>query len=375
MTGAIGRRPALIFAGWTAAGVFFASQLYFLYPITSGGREISFGRALLVNLPFYWLWALLTPAILGLARRFPLERSRWKRSLAVHVGASVVLSAAQLLVAGALLYAVVQSGGTNSLSWALGSFFRLNFHANVLTYAALVGLAWGAETYEKFRDRELAASRFQTQLVSAELGALKMQLQPHFLFNTLNAIAALLKSKPDAAESMVLQLAEFLRLTLRNTGRAEVTLREELEFLERYLAIEKTRFGDRLATRFRIRSEVLDARVPNLLLQPLVENAIRHGIARSASASRLDVSATHEDGRLLLRVADDGPGLGPAPVVEGIGLSNTRDRLRHLFGDDFTLSYGNAPGGGFAVALAFPLLVEPPAADGGSIAGAVEYGF
>jgi two-component system LytT family sensor kinase len=371
----LGKRPAFIFGVWTAAGVFFASQLYFLYPITSGGREISFGRALLINVPFYWLWALLTPAILGLARRFPLDRARWKRSLAVHAGASVALSAVQLLVAGALLYAVVQSGGTSSLSWALGSFFRLNFHANILTYAALVALAWAAETYAKYRDRELAASRLQTQLVSAELGALKMQLQPHFLFNTLNAIAALLKPKPDAAESMVLQLAEFLRLTLRNTGRAEVTLREELDFLERYLAIEKTRFGDRLSTRFRIRSDVLDARVPNLLLQPLVENAIRHGIARDASAGRLEVGATREGGRLLLRVADDGPGLGSAPVVEGIGLTNTRERLRHLFGDDFSLSYANVSGGGFAIALAFPLVVEPAAAEGDPGEAPAAYGF
>jgi hypothetical protein len=375
MTALVGRRPVLIFGAWTVAGVFFASQLYFLYPITSGGREISFGRALLVNLPFYWLWALLTPAILGLARRFPLERARWKRSLAVHAGASVVLSAVQLLVAGALLYAFVQAGGTSTLAWALGSFFRLNFHANILTYAALVALAWAGDTYEKYRDRELAASRLQTQLVKAELGALKMQLQPHFLFNTLNAIAALLKPEPDAAERMVLQLAEFLRLTLRNTGRAEVTLREELEFLERYLAIEKTRFGDRLATRFRIRSEVLEARVPNLLLQPLVENAIRHGIAKSSDAGRLEVSATHEGGRLLLRVADDGPGLGTAPVREGIGLSNTRERLSHLFGEDFTLAYGNAPGGGFAITLTFPLVADAQAGAGEEPEAPAAYGF
>jgi LytS/YehU family sensor histidine kinase len=202
-----------------------------------------------------------------------------------------------------------------------------------------------------------------------------MQLQPHFLFNTLNAIAALLKPKPDAAERMVLQLAEFLRLTLRSTGRAEVTLREELDFLERYLAIEKTRFGDRLSTRFRIRSEVLDARVPNLLLQPLVENAIRHGIARDSGAGRVEVSATHEGGRLLLRVTDNGPGLGPAPVVEGIGLTNTRDRLRHLFGDEFSLAYANVPGGGFAIALAFPLVIEPPAADDDVREAPAAYGF
>jgi LytS/YehU family sensor histidine kinase len=174
---------------------------------------------------------------------------------------------------------------------------------------------------------------------------------------------------------MVLQLAEFLRLTLRNTGRAEVTLREELEFLERYLAIEKTRFGDRLATRFRIRSEVLEARVPNLLLQPLVENAIRHGIAKSSDAGRLEVSATHEGGRLLLRVADDGPGLGTAPVREGIGLSNTRERLSHLFGEDFTLAYGNARGGGFAITLTFPLVADAQAGAGEEPEAPAAYGF
>jgi signal transduction histidine kinase len=365
------RRPALVFGAWTAVGVFFASQLYLLYPITFGGRQISFAWALVINLPFYWLWALLTPAILGLTRRFPLDRARWKKSLAVHAGVGVALSAVQLLAAGALLYRLFQSGRTSSLSSALGSFFRLNFHANILTYAALVALAWAADTYEKYRDGELAASRLQTQLVKAELGALKMQLQPHFLFNTLNAIAALLKPKPDAAENMVLQLADFLRLTLASTGRAEVTLREELDFLACYLAIEKTRFGDRLSTSFHIRSEVLDARVPNLLLQPLVENAIRHGIAKSADARRLEVSATHEGGRLLLRVWDDGPGLGAGAVREGIGLSNTRERLRHLFGENFSLAYANAPGGGFAIALAFPLLAGAPAAE---VADAT-YGF
>src|SRR5262249_20930984 len=203
-----------------------------------------------VNLPFYWLWALLTPVILALAVRFPLARGTWKRGLAVHVGASVALSALQLLVAGRVLYLVLPAGRGRAPPWGLGGFFRLNFHANVLTYAALVGLAWAADTWEKYRERELQASRLETQLAQAELGALKMQLQPHFLFNTLNAIAALLKPKPDAAEHMVLQLSEFLRLTLRSTGRAEVTLREELDFLERYLAIEKTRFGERLSTRF-----------------------------------------------------------------------------------------------------------------------------
>ena len=351
------KRTSANIAAWTVAAFFFASQLYFLYPIASG-REMSFTRALLINLPFYYLWALVTPAILGLARRFPIERMEWRKPLLIHLAASTILSALQLFLAGAFLHVLsdVTPSRADSFWTTLAQFFRLNFHANVLTYWALVGLAWGADTYAKYRDRELAASRLQTQLAQAELGALKMQLQPHFLFNTLNAIAALLKTKPDAAEGMILQLSDFLRVTLNNTGRSEVTLREELEFLERYLAIEKTRFQDRLSTRFRIRTEVLDARVPNLLLQPLVENAIRHGIARDRRAGRLEVSATHEKGRLLLRVTDDGPGAPPGSITEGIGLTNTRERLRHLYGDAYSLEYGNAPRGGFFVSLSLPLV-------------------
>jgi two-component system, LytTR family, sensor kinase len=352
------KRTAANIAAWTVAGFFFASQLYFVYPIASSGDEMSFSRALLINLPFYYLWALVTPAILGLARRFPIERTGWKKPLLTHLAASTMLSAVQLFLAGTVWHAV--SGAMLNRStpfWTnIAQFFRLNFHANVLTYWALLGLAWGADTYAKYRDGELAASRLQTQLAQAELGALKMQLQPHFLFNTLNAIAALLKTNPDAAEGMILQLSDFLRVTLNNTGRPDVTLREELDFLERYLAIEKTRFQDRLSTRFRIRTEVLDARVPNLLLQPLVENAIRHGIAKDRRAGRVEVSATHEKGRLLLRVTDDGPGAPPGRVIEGIGLTNTRDRLRHLYGDACSLEYGNAPGGGFRVSLSLPLV-------------------
>ena len=351
------KRTSANLAAWTVAGFFFASQLYFLYPIASG-REMSFRRALLINLPFYYLWALVTPAIFALARRFPIERAGWKKPLLVHLVAGMVLPAGQLVLAGAFLWALGDStlNRADSFGTTLAQFFRLNFHTNVLTYWALLGLAWGAETYAKYRDRELVASRLQTQLAQAELSALKMQLQPHFLFNTLNAIAALLKANPDAAESMVLKLADFLRLTLNNTGRSDVTLREELDFLERYLAIEKMRFQDRLSTRFRIRTEVLEARVPNLLLQPLVENAIRHGIARDRRAGRLEVNATHEKGRLLLRVTDDGPGAPPGRVIEGIGLTITRERLRHLYGDASSLEYGNAPGGGFRVSLSLPLV-------------------
>ena len=358
MRGPAWRRMALIFGAWTVAGFFFASQLYLLYPVTSG-RAMSFATSLLVNLPFYWLWALLTPAILALARRFPMDRTGWKRALAVHVPASLLLSSVQLVAAGIVFQLLLDRPGFRSFTLlsSIVALFRLNFHANFLTYWGLVCLAWGVLTWEKFRERELMASRLETQLAQAELRALKMQLQPHFLFNTLHAISALMQRNTPAAEKMVLQLADFLRLTLQNTGKQEVSLREEFEFLETYLQIEKTRFQDRLSIHFRIRSEVLDARVPNLILQPLVENAIRHGIARDRNAGRIEVSATHEAGMLLLRVWDDGPGLQPGTVTEGIGFSNTRERLRHLYGAGFRMEFANAETGGFFVFLAFPFRV------------------
>jgi two-component system, LytTR family, sensor kinase len=347
------RALLIVVAAWTAAGLFFASQLYLLFPITSG-RHMSFGRALAVNLPFYYLWALLTPLILRLAERFPVRTDTWKRAFFVHGSASFILPSVQLLAACVLFQVLLPAPRGETLRETVTDIFRLNFHANFLTYWGLVAFAWGRIAYRNYRNRELQTSRLQTQLAQAELRALKMQLRPHFLFNTLNSIAALMQKDPVAAEKMVLQLADFLRLTLHNTGLQEVSLREEFVFLERYLQIEKTRFQDRLTIRFRIRSEVLEARVPNLILQPLVENAIRHGIARDSSARQLEVSATHQNGMLHLRVWDDGPGVPPGGLKEGIGLANTRERLTLLYGASHELRCESTPPRGFAVALSFP---------------------
>lgn len=348
---------AVVFGLWTVVGFFFASQLYVLWPVTVG-RSITFAQALAINLPFYYLWSLLTPLILWLARRFPLERGRWIRSLAVHGPTSLVLSSLQLLVAHVLLFAshsLDMRHELSSFSSASAVFFRENFHANFLTYWGVVSLAWTYDYYRRFRERELQASELRTRLVQAELSALKMQLHPHFVFNTLNAIAALIPKRPVAAEQMVVELSEFLRLTLHNAGREQVTLDEEIRFLRRYLKIEETRFGDRLSVAYELDPAALEAEVPNLILQPLVENAIRHGLAPIPGPGHLVVRARRAWDSLILEVVDNGRGFaGGAAPPEGIGLSNVRGRLRHLYGGAASLELRSGEDEGLAVVLTLP---------------------
>ncbi|HKC25385.1 MAG TPA: histidine kinase [Thermoanaerobaculia bacterium] len=352
------RKIVLILAAWTAAGLFFGSQLYSLWPVAAG-RTISWGRALAVNVPFYYLWALLTPLLIRLARRFPLARGRWGASLAVHVPLSLVVTALQLLAANALLFPADFLPGRGSAT-AMTDFFRMNYHANVLTYWVVVGIVWAYDVSSGAQQRELVASELKRRLVEAELSALQAQLQPHFVFNTLHAIAALISRDPEAAERMLVDLAEFLRLTLRNARKETVPLREELEFVTRYVRIEETRLLDRLVVELDVAEDTLDAEVPNLILQPLVENAIRHGIAPRAGPGRVEVRARRDHDSLVLEVADDGRGLPPrSPLREGIGLSNARERLRHLYGGAATLALLPLPKG-LSVTLTLPFGLASP---------------
>src|SRR5262245_40790860 len=196
----------------------------------------------------------------------------------------------------------------------------------------------------------------ETQLAQAQLQSLKMQLHPHFLFNTLHAISALMDDDVKAARRMIARLSELLRLTLENAGQQEFSLRQELDALERYLEIEQIRFQDRLTVRLAVAPETLDASVPNLILQPIVENAIRHGIAPRSSAGWIEIRAERREGMVELQVIDDGPGLQPAgeELREGIGLTNTRARLRQLYGDEHRIEIEDAAEGGLAVKLSIP---------------------
>ncbi len=335
----------------TVLGFFFATRTFILYNAYPD-NSITWTEALLPALTDWYLWALLSPPIIWLARMFPLERGRWLRWLPVLLVAGVAISVVKVWLdfeAGDLLPWINEA--------PFGQRMRFDTHFNLMTYAVILGLAYAVIYYRRYRERELRASQLETQLARARLQVLEMQLQPHFLFNTLNAITTLIHRDVNAAERVVTRLGELLRMTLDNTDKPEVLLKDEIDFLNRYVEIEETRFGDRLRVEFEVAAEVLDAEVPSLILQPLVENAIRHGVARRSGAGRVKVRALRRDGRLELVVIDDGPGLpvdgGQAPP-EGVGLSTTRERLEQIYGTDYAFELDTPPGGGLRVRISIP---------------------
>lgn len=339
-------RILLVFGGWTLVGLFAASRLAMSYAYS--GYDVAWGFVLQLSLTQAYGWALLFPLIFWLARRFDLTRLWW-RDVAVH-----------LLFAIVVAYAKV-SLDAYTLPLVTGSSYRIRGinegYSNFVTYIILAGLVMGAGYYTKFRERALRASQLEARLAQARLSALQMQLHPHFLFNTLNSISALMHRDVEAADRMLARLSELLRLTLEAGDEPEIPLRRELEFLDRYLEIEKVRFGPRLHVQQEIDPETLDAQVPNFLLQPLVENAIRHGIAPHARPGRIDLRFRRRDDRLQVEVADNGAGLSVAQtraVREGVGLANIRARLRELYGEDHRLELRNGTEAGLVVALEIP---------------------
>ncbi|HKR60605.1 MAG TPA: histidine kinase, partial [Pyrinomonadaceae bacterium] len=293
------------------------------------------------------------------------ERGCLRKSFLVHLVTSILFSIIEMLLfilAAPLFGFSIWKGSFGS---TFTSVFTIDFHINVLIYFAILCVALALDYYRKYRERELKAlqleaksSQLKAQLAQAHLSALKMQLHPHFLFNTLNTIVVLIRKRRDQeAEDMLTGLSELLRYALDNMGVQEVTLRRELEFIDRYLDIEQVRFNDRLKIQTRIDDEVLDALVPNLVLQPLVENAIRHGVGKRADAGLIEIRAKREDGHLHIRIRDDGPGLskgGANPNGKGIGIANTRARLQRLYGVEQKLDLDAADGGGTVVALQIP---------------------
>jgi len=347
----------LIFGLWTLLGLSFSVQIYFINTRVYG-QPIPWGQALSYSLLDWYIWAALAPLVLRLTRLLHLDDQSWSQALRIHLPACVLISLFQPL----LLVALTQWLWRGSVP-AYGflerfqSAFAIKFPWNVLTYWLIVSFSLALDYYRKYREREMQSLQLEARLAQAQLEALKMQLHPHFLFNTLHAISALMYTDLEAADRMLARLSDLLRLTLHNVGAQEVTLKQELEFLERYLEIEQTRFADRLSVQLEIDPAALDAQVPNLVLQPLVENAIRHGIASREEAGRIEVRARREDGMLELEVRDDGPGLpngDEGALNEGIGLANTRARLQQLHGAAHRFELVNADGGGLVVSLKIP---------------------
>jgi two-component system LytT family sensor kinase len=344
---------------FTLIGLAFATSTYAMYALK--GDPLPFYKVLYWALSEWWLWALLAPVIFWLDRRFPLGRAEWRRSLPVHVlgWMAVVL----VHESGYVLLERAASGLAIAplppLPRHLLLFISKRAPFDLLVYAALVGLSCMANIYRRYQERELRASQLEAQLARAQLDVLRSQLQPHFLFNTLNTISSLVHSDAAAAERVVSRLGDLLRLSLKHTGQHELPLREELEFLGHYVDIQRSRFRERLSVELDLPAETLNGMVPTFVLQPLVENAVRHGIEPWTGPGRVQVRASRQGERLVLEVADNGPGLAePAPAGNGngrgIGLANTRARLEQLYGANHTITLTNRPEGGVVVRLEVP---------------------
>jgi LytS/YehU family sensor histidine kinase len=293
------------------------------------------------------LWALLIPPIRKLTNVLHFEKRRWWQTIFVHLVASVLFTYLKLTVQNFII------------EQYLTPIYRIsifNLHLNFLIYWTIVGTIYAFQYYAKYREQELHALQVEAQLAQAQLHTLKAQLHPHFLFNTLHTISALMQRDVLAADRMLTRLSDLLRSSLDNIGVHRVLLQQELEFIDHYLTIEKTRFNERLEVIQEIDPKTLNAYVPNMILQPLVENAIQHGILPRLTGGKIVICSQQVENRLRIQISDDGIGL-PNDFAEGIGLTNVRERLQHLYADAHQFSIERRPEGGVCVTLMLPFEV------------------
>lgn len=340
---------------WSLVGLAFASQVYLSSALL--GRSIHWSQAISYALADWYVWAIVSAPVLWLARRFPPERGAVSRTAGIHLVGAIGCS---------LLYVLIRAAVGVAHGWMIdepasyGEIFRpllvKTFPFNLLVYGVILSVSHALDYYRKYHERTVHTLELENHLTEARLQSLLRQLKPHFLFNTLNGIASLMHSDVDAADRMLVRLSELLRLTMAQSGQPLTTLRAELEFIEKYLDIERIRFRDRLTVEYDVRDDALDAATPNLILQPIVENAIRHGIEPHPRAGKITVRARRDSARLMIAVLDTGAGVPPGGFTrEGIGVANTRARLRELYGDQHRFEMSNRPEGGLQVLLEIPL--------------------
>jgi two-component system LytT family sensor kinase len=363
---------ALVLIGWLLIAMSFALNYYFFarHYVAIFEHPPTLGQMLVWELPYWLLWAGLAPVIFWLAQRFPIDRERWFRNSILHIlscGALAIAHRAIYLIIGWLLN-VAAYQNIRSIRELYSSDILFNLPTGFMSYGTIFLVSYVIDYYRRHQEEELKISNLraelaqaQLQVTEAQLQALKMQLHPHFLFNTLNSISALLDEDVETADQMLARLGDFLRMTLENSGAQRVTLQEELEFLRCYLEIERVRFHDRLTVTMLIEPDTLEARVPNLILQPIVENAIKHGIVSRIAPGEIEISAKRVGDSLALEVKDNGPGLhrehSSGLVKEGLGLGNTRARLEQMYGASHHFDMTDAPEGGLRVTLDIPFEV------------------
>jgi len=343
---------------WALVGVLLGVQSA-LGAAVLGAAPVPLGSAVRAGLRQVVPWVPVTLIVVALALRFPLDRGRWRRHALVHLAAApLVAFAANVAVVLMFWASRGRFDGLAALAregavWAVARFLLA-----LLVYAVVLALTGAVLHFRETRERELRLARVEAQLAEARLLALSAQLRPHFLFNTLHTIGQLWRSgRADDADAVLDRLGAMFHRVTRSTSRVAIPLGEELELVGDYLAIEQARFRDRLRARVVAPTDTLDCPVPPLILQPLVENAVRHGISAASSAGVVEVSARRDDGRLILTVRDDGPGVGAAPASPGagMGLRNARERLAQLYGSAARLHVSDAPGGGALVRVEIPV--------------------
>ena len=355
-------RARWVFLIATLLGLFSTAQAYRLTSLNPRARVdgIELGSLLVLNLALWYVPAALVGPIFRVAARVRLDADRWLRAVISHAAAAFAFSIAHtaaMLAVRATLWPELRSYPADAwLTFAQSNYLR-NLDWTLMTYAAVVGLSYAVDYYREAQARTLKAAHLETSLIEARLKTLEAELHPHFLFNTLHAISTLVHTDPESADRMISRLSDLLRLTFDRTGAAGVPLKEELEFLQKYLEIEQTRFRDRLSVRFDIDPETLDVEVPRLILQPLVENAIKHGIGPKSGQGLVQVSAKRRTEQIWIEVRDNGVGLSHtarARFTSGVGLSNTRARLECLYGAAHRLDFAEG-GEGLAVQILIPL--------------------
>lgn len=321
------------------------------------GRPWSWFDTLLFIGPFWYIWALLTPLVIWLGTRWPLDRPGAWRNAMMHVLAALGVGVSHLFVALLVMRAVAPEPSPFSLSQGYRNFVGAYLEFEFLLYWAILGAGYLVHYYTRDRTHALRTAQLEAQLAQAHLDALRVQLQPHFLFNTLHAVSALMDEDLDQSRRMLVRLGDLLRMTLETQGTHEVSLQQELESTELYLDIERIRFPDQLEVELLVESDVMDALVPSLILQPLVENAIRHGVAPLQQGGRVTVKARREGDSLMLQVTDNGAG-GDSRVSgdgrTGVGMANVRARLEELYGRRQDFSVFQPESGGFGVQLILP---------------------
>lgn len=359
----VAKRFWTIFALWSLYGLFNTFVVH--YRSILYGKPMGWSECALYEVSYVWIWAAVTPVVLAISTRFPLGRGQSRRNVLVHLLGAFL---AAVITKSVWDFTALPFVAPSQVPVDFPSFQRSVFRAvdfGVLHYLILIVCHHAVEYYRKYEDGRLRSSQLEAKLATAQLQALKMQLHPHFLFNTLHSISELVHDNPARAESMIVRLSDFLRLTLDHVGVPEVPVAEEIDFLRRYLEIEQMRFEDRLTVEWDIDSSVLSVRVPNLILQPIVENALKHGLSRNTNPGVLRISCRQEEGKLAMKVFDNGPGPQRTteslqePVREGVGLNNTRSRLERLYGGDHHIAFRRGPEGGFEVSIRIPMRPMP----------------